>query len=169
MSNKRCKKKVNSSEGFSLKEKFLMSLGFYGAIIIGVYGIYLESILWVAIYLGFLIFGVFVLFGYSLCAHCPYVYEYSDCLFPPLGQLVGKIYKFRPQPMNTLDKIGPVLMIVGVIAIPQYWLFQNLIIFAIFWIFCLPTMIGLVFYECRRCLCVGCPLNQVKKGSGAAS
>ena len=169
MSKKRCQKKVNLAEKFPIRDSILMSVGFYGAVVIGIYGTYLESVLWAAIYVGFVIFGALVLFGYSLCAHCPYTYEHANCLFPPLGQIIRRIFKFRPQPMNTLDKIGPVLMMVGVIGIPQYWLFQNLIIFAIFWIFCLPTMVGLLVYECRRCRHLECPLNQVKKKAGAVS
>ncbi len=92
------------TERFSLFEKIPLGIGFYGFIITGLYGIYIENSVLGLIYIGFLIFGFLVLFGYGLCAHCPHPYMHSDCLFPPFGQLFKKMYKFRPAPLTTLDK-----------------------------------------------------------------
>ena len=49
---------VTLVERFPLLQKILMRVGFYGFMIIGAYGIYLESILWGLIYSGFVIFGI---------------------------------------------------------------------------------------------------------------
>lgn len=155
---------VNLAERFSLFEKILMRMGFYGFIIIGAYGIYSESVPWGLLYTVFVIFGLSVLLSYCLCAHCPYPYKYSDCLFMPLA-LINK-YKFRSRPMSTLDKIGFIVMMVGVVVIPQYWLLKNSTILIIFWIFYLPTFAGFLFYECRRCRHFDCPFNLARKESG---
>ena len=156
------RRNVNLADRFSLVEKILMRIGFYGVLIIGAYGIYLESITVGLIYTAFVIFGLSVLLSYCLCSHCPYPYKYSDCLFVP-ARLVKKSYKFRSGPMSILDKIGFIVMMVGVVVIPQYWLLENYAILIIFWVFCLPTFAGFVFYECRRCRHFGCPFNLVRE------
>jgi hypothetical protein len=156
------RRNVNLADRFSLVEKILMRIGFCGVLIIGACGIYLESITFGLIYTAFIFFGQSVLLSYCLCAHCPYPHEYSDCLFAP-ARLVKKSYKFRAGPLSVLDKIGFIVMIVGVVVIPQYWLLKNYAILAIFWVFCLPTYAGLIFYECKRCRHFCCPLNQVRE------
>jgi hypothetical protein len=156
------RRNVSLADRFSLVEKILMRIGFSGVLIIGACGIYLENITLGIIYTAFIIFGQSVLLSYCLCSHCPYPNKYSDCLFVP-ARLIKKSYKFRSGPMSILEKIGFIIMIVGVVVIPQYWLLKNYVILAIFWVFCLPTYAGLVFYECKRCRHFVCPFNRVRK------
>ncbi|KPJ56202.1 MAG: hypothetical protein AMJ42_05610 [Deltaproteobacteria bacterium DG_8] len=164
MSTQNTQQNVTAAMKFSLTEKVLMGIGYYGLVITGAYGIYLQSIIWGLFYTGFLIFGFFVFLGYCVCSYCPYIYpEYSDCLFPPFGALIKKLYKFRSGPISIVDKIGFLIMMIGVVVIPQYWLLKNYTILAIFWIFCLPTYVGLIFYECRRCQHFDCLFNIAKR------
>lgn len=164
MSSHHSQECFNSSKKFSLSEKILMGAGFYASVVTGAYGICAQSIAWGLLYISFIIFGMFILLGYCVCAYCPYIHPgYSDCLFPPFGTVVRKLYKFRPGPISTLDKIGSLIMMVGVIAYPQYWLFKNYTILIIFWIFCLPTLMGFVFYECRRCQHHDCLFNRARR------
>ena len=154
----------NSSKTFSRYEKILMGGGFYASVITGAYAIYVQSVTWGTAYIMFLIFGSFVSLGYCVCAYCPYIFpDYSDCLFPPFGTVVRKLYKFRPGPIRVMDKIGFLTMMVGVITIPQYWLLKRPIILIVFWMFCLPTLMGFVFYECRRCQHHDCLFNRAKR------
>ena len=153
---------VNLIERFTLLQKILMRLGFYGFMIVGAYGVYLESILWGLIYSGFVIFGLELGFLYFLCCHCPYPYNYSDCLFVPFW-LVKKQYKFRSAPLSILDKIGFIAIMAGFVVIPQYWLLKNYTILILFWIFCLPTLASFPFYLCRRCQHFQCPGNLVSE------
>jgi len=155
---------VNLAKKFSLAEKILLGIGYYGLVITGAYGIYVQSITWGLLYTGFVTLGLFVFLGYCVCAYCPYIYpEYSDCLFLPFGTLVRKLYKFRPGPISIVDKVGFLIIMAGVVVIPQYWLLKNYTIFAIFWIFCLPTYAGLILYECRRCQHFECLFNRAKR------
>jgi hypothetical protein len=156
--------KVELIEKFPLFGKILMRIGFYGYIIIGAYSIFLVNTLWAFIYIGFILLGFTFGLLYCLCSHCPYPFKYSDCLFLPSG-VVKKICKFRSEPMNILEKIGFIIVIIGSVAIPQYWLFKNYLILIIFWIFCLPTLAGLMCYLCKRCHHLSCPFNlSGKKG-----
>lgn len=157
----------DSSKQFSLYEKILMGGGFYACVIIGAYGIFLHSMTWGIAYIAFLLFGSFVSLGYCVCAYCPYIFpDYSDCLFPPFGTVVRKLYRFRPGPIRAMDKIGFLIMMVGVIAIPQYWLLKRPTLLMVFWICCLPTLLGFVFYECRRCQHYDCLFNRAKRSGG---
>lgn len=160
MFTQNCNRDVNLIERFSLLEKALMRLGFYGFVVIGAYGIYLESILWGLIYSGFVIIGLQFGFLYFLCTHCPYPYNHSDCLFMPFW-VVTKQFKFRSAQVNLLDKIGFIVIMTGLVVIPQYWLIKNYTVLIIFWIFCLPTLLAFPFHLCRRCQHFHCPFNLV--------
>lgn len=152
-------------EKFSLFEKISIRVAFYGVIIIGALGIYLESILWGLIYTAFIITGTIVLL-YCLCAHCPYPYKFSDCLILPY-EVIKKIYRYRSYPMSVLDKIVFILILGGLIIIPQYWLFKNQTLLIIFWIFCIPAFAIFPFYFCNRCQHSSCPFNHpIRKLSG---
>ncbi|MBN1273448.1 MAG: hypothetical protein JXB26_14365 [Candidatus Aminicenantes bacterium] len=150
---------------FSLVEKILMRIGFYGFIIVGVYGIFTVSTLWGAIYIGFILLSLSFGLLYCLCSHCPYPYQFSTCLFLPYG-IVKKICRFRSESMNILEKIVFMVAILGLVVFPQYWLFKNYTILIIFWIFCLPTLGGLLFYFCKRCRHSCCPFNSARKKTG---
>jgi len=162
MSPQNCNGNVNLIERFTLHQKILMRVGFYGFMIIGAYGIYLESVLWGLIYSAFLILGIQFGLSYFLCSHCPYPYKHSDCLFAPFW-VFTKQYKFRPAPMSILDKTIFILAMAGFIIIPQYWLLKNYAVLILFWIFCLPTIGSLPFFWCRRCKNFHCCFNSVSE------
>lgn len=149
-------------ERFSLLEKTLMRLGFYGLMVIGAYGIFIESTLWGFIYVAFVMIGLNLGLLYFLCRRCPYPYKHSDCLFVPFW-VVKKQHTFCSAPMGLGDKIGFLSIMAGFVVIPQYWLFQNVGVLILFWIFCLPTIGRFVFYLCRRCQHIQCPLNRVNE------
>ncbi|MBN2030509.1 hypothetical protein JW824_09715 [bacterium] len=160
MDKQNLKNDTHLVDGFSLIEKILMRMGFYGFIFIGAYGIYSATLLWGLLYTGFVLFGLGFVFLYCLCAHCPYPYEYSDCLFLPAG-LIKKLYKSRSEQMHILDKVGFLMVMGGLVIIPQYWLLKRDMLLILFWIFCLPTLARLLFYLCKRCRHFNCPLNRV--------
>ena len=155
MNNNKCLKT------FSLRDKLLFRIGFYGFIIVGTFGIStLESIYMGMAYLVYSIIGLFIGVLYFLCSHCPHVYIYNSCLFyPPI--ILKKLYRFRKTPMNLTDKIGFVGLMVSFVIIPHIWIWKNFLIIAFFWAFALPTILGLLFYVCHRCRNQSCPFNQV--------
>jgi len=162
MASKNCDKNVRLIEKFSLLEKTLYRTGFYGFIIIGAYGIYLQNIVWGIIYTAFVISGLRFGLLYFACSHCPYPYKYSDCLFAPFW-LIKNQCKFRSNPMTALDKVVSAVIMAGFVLIPQYWLLKNYTILILFWIFCVLTIAGFPFYLCKRCRNFKCPLNLVNK------
>ena len=147
---------------FSLPEKILMRLAFYGFIIIGAYAIFSASILWGAIYTAFVIFGAMLVAWHLFCPHCPYPFKYETCLFFPAGKI--KLFgSFRSEPMNMMEKVGAFAWFAGLIVIPQYLLFQNYILLIIFWVLALPLLARFRIYICKRCRHFFCPLNAVDK------
>jgi len=151
-------------ETFSLAEKILMRLGFYGLMVIGAYGIFLEDILWGFIYSVFVVLGLNFGLSHFLCRHCPYPYHHSDCLFVPF-RVIKRQHAPSSAPMGLRDKIGFLAVMAGFILIPQYWLWRNVGVLIAFWIVCLPTIAAFVFHFCRRCQHFECPLNRVSEKS----
>jgi len=165
MSTQNYNQKNKLIEKFSLFEKIFMRIGFYSFIIIGAYGIFSVNTLWALIYIGFVLLGLTFGLLYCLCSHCPYPYKFSDCIFLPFVA-IKKLYNFRSESMKIWEKTGFIVTITGLVAIPQYWLLKNFTILVIFWIFCLPTLAGLIFYFCKQCHHVNCPFNLARKKSG---
>lgn len=164
MSTQPCPKNEKITQGFSLIEKIFMGVTIYGSVTIGAYSMLLYSTLGALLYLGFVAFGMFVLFGYGLCSHCPYIYEeYIDCLFPPWGKVYRKIFTYRPGKLTFLDKLFFFITLLGIPMIPQYWLLKNYTLLILFWGFFLAMVGGFVFYECRKCQHVQCPMNLTKQ------
>lgn len=151
----------NLANKFSLFEKIPIRVTFYGLIIIGALSIYAESLLWGLIYTVFLIFGAIILLS-CLCTHCLYPFRYSDCLILPF-KVIKKICKFRSQPMGIIDTFGFIIVLGGIVIIPQYWLFKNNIFLILFWVFCFPTFAIFPLYFCRRCRHLSCPFNHPSK------
>ena len=117
-----------------------------------------------------------------LCSHCPYWAEDSRTLH--CWALTGspKIWRYRPEPMNRLEKT--VLMIffsflwVFPVLVEAYGIWVMSVAFAEFGIYALLGMIGvtlatilvgLQFYYimvsrfCSRCVNLSCPMNRVPK------
>ena len=89
----KCNNPEGLMDGFSLLDKFVFRVSVYGFVTIGAYGIFLESTAWAIVYSAFAILGNFFVTGYCLCAHCPYPYKKSDCLFFPY-QLITNLYEY---------------------------------------------------------------------------
>ncbi len=146
---------------FPLLDKILMRIGLYTLIFIGIYAIFIQSRFWGLIYIAYIIISAPTIL-YCLCSHCPHPYKFSDCLFIPFG-LIKKLFKFNPQPLNILEKIIFILMSVGLIIIPQYWLLKNYTILIIYWVIVFPFGISIPICICKRCQNFACPFNSVDK------
>ena len=168
MTSHNCKQDCASGEGsiggFPLADKVLLRIAFYGFVVVGAYALFLESFLWGIVYTGFALLWL-GLVGYFLCAHCPHPFQYSDCLFLP-WRVITKIYTFRPEPVSTLDTVGIVIMTVGLVGIPQYWLLQSPGLLAGFWVLYGFFGAGVALRICRRrCLHRTCPLHPERRST----
>jgi hypothetical protein len=162
MCSQNCQKNIKLHDGFTITEKILLPGLWYVYVAIGAYAIFAESITWGLIYLAFCTFGFFVGILYTLCAHCPYPYEYSDCLFFP-HKFIKKLYRHRPGPLTMPDKTGLWISLLGTVILPQYWLLNNASLLILFWVFCIPAWASLPLYLCKKCRNFECPINKAGK------
>ena len=105
----------------SLFEKCLFRSICYGCYFIGAFAIFQENIWLAALYIVFVLFSLEYVFR-TFCVHCPYPGKHSDCLMRPYEQ-IKKHIKPDQKPMTVIDRMSfPMLMIVLLPLIPQYWL-----------------------------------------------
>lgn len=148
-------------KGFSLKERIIMQIGWNGFMLIGIYAIYKQSPLWALAYVAYIIIGFAFIVMPMLCAYCPYPYQYSTCLFMPAG-ILRKFYPYRGAQTSLAGRTASGIIMVGAVLIPNYWLFRDIPLFFLFWLFALPTLLALPLHYCKQCRHSGCPANRVK-------
>ena len=117
-----------------------------------------------------------------LCSHCPYWAEDGKTLH--CWALTGspKVWRYRPEPMNKLEKTVLVFFFSFVVLFPvlaeAYGIWLMAASYAEFGLYALLGMIGvtiatllaglqflyiLMYYFCSRCVNFSCPLNRVPK------
>ncbi len=153
--------KIELIDKFTVTQKIIMGLFFWTIPIVGAYGIYIESILWGVIYTIYFGVGPFYLLGRHFCSHCPYPCEHSTCLFQPY-QIPKKLFKYKPTPMTTLDKIITFFSFAPMSIIPLFWLYKNPCLLIIFITANVAMYGAFFFYFCKRCRNYNCPINRVK-------
>jgi len=158
MADRECQRCPELHDSFSRVEKLLLPTPWYIFVFIGFFAIFRESIVWGIVYFLFCNLAYFFGILYTLCAHCPYPYKFSDCLFFP-HELIKRLYKHRPTPLTTLDRIGLSVSLFGMVLFPQYWLLNDYTLLILFWVFCIPAWASLPLYLCRRCRNGACPIN----------
>lgn len=146
---------------FSSKEKFLMRSGWLAFMIVGVFGIYRQNPLWAYLYAAWGILGFSLVVLPFLCAHCPYPYQLSTCLFLP-PKLIQRLYAYRGPQVSTAEKIASGAALAGMVVIPQFWLVRDIPLLVLFWIVGVPSMAAFPLHYCSRCRHHGCPMNNVK-------
>ena len=145
---------------FSLLEKTLMRLGFYGAFALAAFGLALDSPLRAAIYLAASLAALNLGLLPGACAHCPYPYQHKDCLFYPYWILL-RLYRYRGPNFSALDVV---LVAVGFgvpMIAPQFFLWHRPVLAAVNLGLWLAAPAGMVLHFCKGCRNVGCPLNRV--------
>ena len=145
-------------DGFSWYEKLCIRGGLAGLVAVGAVGIYLES---PAAAIGYLLFGlvggVLVIYDF-LCVYCPYPYEHSDCLFFP-RQLLTMVVNRRSGKINAVRRALLMLTAAGLVLVPQYWLWGNWGLLAVFWALAIPLGLAFPLFFCPRCRHAACPMN----------
>jgi len=102
--------------------------------------------------------GLLVVYDF-LCVYCPYPFHYSDCLFYPY-QLAARFTRLRSGRISGVRKAAIAVVFGGMFALPQYWLWANWDLFALFWAATLPLAVLIPRHLCRRCRHDRCPLNR---------
>jgi len=141
----------NCVSGFTLVEKLSAQLTFNGGILIGAYGLFLNSRILGIAYLLYSYVGILALMRYTVCPRCPHIHVANDCVqLPPL--LTKKIISAkRSGPLNVFEKIMFVMVLYGILVIPLYWIASNTIILILFLLVYGGFLLGLYFHLCVRC------------------
>ncbi len=149
-------------DSFSLKDKIFMRIGWYGFMAVGTYAIYKQNPLWAWAYIAYVIIGFALVVIPWLCAHCPYPYQFSTCLFMPAGFL-RKFYAYRGPKPSLAGKTAACVIMVGTVVIPNFWLINDMPLITIFWLFGLPTLLAFPLHYCKHCRNSGCPANRAEQ------
>ena len=148
--NGMCKNDVQLKYSFAWYEKLSMRIGMAVAVGIGTFAIYQSDPVQAAGYLSFVVFGVFVVMYDSLCMYCPHPAEHEDCLLFP-HQFVASGAKLHSQPIPRSKKVFSALAFLGIVAIPQYWLWGQWSLLALFWLLTVSGGVFIYSHFCRRC------------------
>jgi len=118
-----------------------------------------AQLIWVAILVLFFIFVEIRV----LCSHCPHYAEASPMLLCWANYGIPKLWKYRPGLMSLIEKI---IFFTGLISV---WGFPFLImalekLWLLLFFYSLATamffiLLGII--QCRHCIHLACPLNQV--------
>lgn len=144
---------------FSITERIILRLGWYGFMAVGTYGIFKQSPGWAAVYLLYSVLGFALVVLPGLCAHCPYPTRYGTCLFLPPG-LLKRFYPYKGPHMCPASKIAVPSALVGMVLFPNIWLLSDPPLLIPFWLLGLPTVAVFPMHYCRRCRHFDCPLNK---------
>jgi hypothetical protein len=147
---------------FSLKEKLFLRTTWFGFLAVGTHAIYKQDPLWAWIYVVYTILGFALLVLPGMCAHCPYPYQFSTCLFIP-PSLLRKFYTYRGPRMSPTDKAVALSAMAGMVLLPNFWLIHDIRLAVLFWLLALPSLVIFPMHYCPRCRHFGCPLNKAKK------
>jgi hypothetical protein len=145
---------------FSLWEKTLWRLCFWGTIVVGLLAMARQSPVAAGLYAVLAVAGLMFAGFPALCRHCPYPSRHSSCLFVP-HPLMKAVYPYAGPKMSGFEKVVAVVATAVIVVFPQPWLVREPVWLAAFWALCLPMAIAFPSYYCRRCRHVGCPLNRV--------
>lgn len=143
----------------TLFEKFFFRSTILGSYAIGAYAMFLSNTMLALAYVLFMAVSLEMVL-YRFCRHCPYPCDHSNCLMTP-HQLVTKYRNVKKGPITIADKATfPLVMLIMLPLVPQYWLFQHRRLLAIFWIMTIVAWGAMLIIKCPRCLYKECLLNR---------
>jgi hypothetical protein len=99
----------------------------------------------------------FLCVAYSWCAKCPC--RTHACTHIWLGKLATLLPFREPGRWTRWEYAGTLFYLLGLHALPQYWLWQNKVLFALFWILALATFLIGPLHACKICANEYCPFN----------
>jgi hypothetical protein len=97
---------------------------------------------------------------YSYCAKCLCREDACGHVFP--GRLTRLLPNRKPGSYNFMDYLGTAISLIVLFGFPQFWLWQNVTIFLLFWIMLITALVEILFFVCRTCNNTNCP-NCYKK------
>jgi hypothetical protein len=143
---------------FSLLEQIWMQVSFNGIVILGTIAIFFASPLLSIGYVLFVIFGVvFCIMHLWICPRCPHIKEHNACVQAPPFLTKRIIRKNVTRPLNTVEKIGNIVVLYGVVLLPAYWVIKSEYLVIPYLILALMHYPAYYLHFCKKCLFIGCP------------
>jgi len=122
-----------------------------------------NSLGWGLVYLGIIVLANPIVL-YSYCAKCLCREDACSHVIP--GKLTRLLRVNRQGPYSFWDYFATAISLTVLFGFPQIWLWQNLVIFLLFWFFLLAGLIEILLFVCRACSntnCPNCSLNRVSQ------
>ena len=136
--------------------KLIINILFSINILIGAYSIFQYNIMFGIIYLLLLISGSFLMV-YSYCSKC--ISCDIKCAHPQFGYLRKYLPKRKIEQYKVYDYLGVVLFILISVAFPQSWLWDNKLLFILYWIISITMAVGIGTKLCSKCENKFCKMN----------
>jgi hypothetical protein len=125
-------------------------------LVLGVWVVFSSNVLMGVLYIVVISLSLIIV-AYSLCTKCPC--RFQSCAHIVLGRLTELLPRRKPGRYMFWDRVGSVAYLVGLHALPQYWLWQNKVVFALFWVLSAIVFLVLRFAACPMCKNEYCPLK----------
>jgi hypothetical protein len=122
----------------------------FTAIGLAVYQLFVSSLL-----LGFLFLFCFIISWlntfYHYCRKCPHTNN-GSCRHVIFGWITSKLFKpVPPSPYLFKEKFAQYINVFIYVLAPQYWLFKNTSLFAMYWVLMIISIILQFTSVCRKC------------------
>jgi len=156
------KKDVKSICTFTLKEKIYAQFTFNAGVLVGAYGLFLNSTILGTAYLLYAYIGILLLMRYTVCPRCPHLHVANDCvqLHPSIAKII--VSPARKGPLNTFEKFLFVMVLYGILILPIYWIASDTVVLILFLLFYGGQLLGLHLHFCRDCQNQSCIQNRNK-------
>ncbi len=133
---------------------YVSILIFFVALGIADYIFFKQSVLFGIVYISVVVFGS-ISISLTYCTKCTIR---SNCkhFFPGL---ISQLVKYKDKAYTKTDFIVTIFSVVLMVALPQYWLFENIKFFIVFWILLTIVSVEVIFFVCKTCgntKCVMC-------------
>ena len=131
------------------------------AVLIALVSMFSQSISRGLVYLTVLIIANPIVL-YSYCAKC--LCRVDSCSHVIPGQLTRMLPARKPGRYTFMDYFGTAMSLIVLFGFPQFWLWQNRAMFALFWGMLIIGLVEITFFVCRTCNnnnCPNCSQNRV--------
>ncbi len=124
---------------------------------LGLYAVVTSSLLSAVLYLSVCLICLAAIL-YFFCSKCPCrAAGYTHFLFGPAAE---KIFSRKQSPYSHTDLLLTGAGFLGIIAFPQYWLFSEHTLLAIYWVCVALTFWEIKAYVCKVCGNELCPAHK---------
>ena len=132
--------------------------------LIGSIAIAMDSLKWVAVYIGIALIFFLVIELRFACTHCSYYIRSKGRVKCMMLSGVPKIFKARPGPHSPFEKAVTLLGFFLIFLFPVYWLIKDPLLLGAYVVAWTLFFLTVRRYECVRCINFECPMNRVPTG-----